>query len=114
MIDFACKQFMLDDVIKCSLGLTRADFALFEFLLEHNREFSTTQLADSLKFDLSTVQRSVKKLFDHEVVIRSQVNLTGGGYVYHYKIADRNKIRSILKNIVSSWAKTVETELNRW
>ena len=115
MIDFACKRFELKEIIKCSLGLTRSDCKVMQFLLEQDEEYYTTEeISKKLALDLTTVQRSVKKLRERGVVQRRQENLSGGGYVFLYQIEDKRKIREVISDIVMSWARTVKAELQKW
>lgn len=114
MIDFACKQFNLRDIIKCSLGLTKADLQVFEFLLQHEGSYNTDMIARKLKVDPSTVQRAVKKLHEKNLVKRTQVNLSGGGYTFEYEINDKKAIRKIIIDTVHNWTKRVETEIDKW
>lgn len=114
MIDFACKQFDLSEIIKCSLGLTRAEISLFYFFIEkNNSNFSTDELSHKLKLDLSTVQRGVKKLREKNIIVQSQHNLSTGGYYYYYKSNSKVKVREILKSIIKDWSKNVECAINK-
>ncbi len=115
MIDFACKEFRLDDVIKCALGLTRADMKIMEYFIANPDEWHNTDLiAKDTSLDLSTVQRSVKKLHEREVLTKSQNNLDKGGYTYIYMMKDKNEIKKIIMHIVYNWAEKVENELVKW
>lgn len=115
MIDFACKEFKLSEVIKCGLGLSKADFDVMDSLLENDEDsFTTEQLAKTLNLNLSTVQRAMKKLFEKDIVERKQVNLDNGGYSFVYQIRSRSEIRTIIMKIVHSWSKKVEEELKKW
>ena len=114
MIDFACKEFDLRDIIKCSLALTRADLAVFEYLLAHTGEHRTEDLAKRLKIDLSTVQRAVKKLHEKGLVRRVQTNLAGGGYVFSYRLEDKKAVRAKIMGIVHAWVARVESEFDAW
>jgi predicted transcriptional regulator len=114
MIDFACKQFNLKDIIKCSLGLTKADLHVFEFLLKHDGAYTTEDLAKKISIDLSTAQRAVKKLHEKNLVRRMQKNLPGGGYVFEYQTNDKKVIRKTVLDIVGKWTKRVEQELDQW
>ena len=115
MIDFACKQFKLDEVIKCALGLTKADFSVLEYFMEHAEDWQTTDMvAEKLDLNLSTVQRSVKKLHEKDVLQRTQQNLDGGGYIFQYKLFSKKHIRSLIMGIVDKWKSTVENSLNKW
>jgi predicted transcriptional regulator len=114
MIDFACRQFQLEDVIKCAFQLTKADCDVFKFLLKNPDWVTTESLTKKLKLNLSTVQRSVKKLHEKEAIQRTQTNLEGGGYIFLYKIKDKKAIRYILMQTINGWVKHLEKELNDW
>jgi predicted transcriptional regulator len=114
-IDFACKRFEIEDVIKCSLALTKSDFILIKFLMKkESGAFTTEELSEKLSFEKSTVQRSVKKLHEKGLLFRSQVNQSQGGYIFYYKIKDRDKIREMILAIVNSWHERFKDELRKW
>lgn len=114
MIDFACKTFNINDVVKCSLGLSKADYRIFEFFLDAKDWVTTGQISGKLKFNLSTVQRSVKKLFNQGILERKQQNLKGGGYIFIYKIKSMDALRSIIMDTVNGWVDKVSSELDNW
>jgi predicted transcriptional regulator len=115
MIDFACKEFKVEDVIKCALNLTRADLKVMKYFLNETEQWVDTEsLSNALKLDISTIQRSVKKLYEKEILQRSQQNLDGGGYVFRYKIHSRSKIKNIIMTVVNSWADRLGQELEKW
>jgi predicted transcriptional regulator len=116
MIDFACKKFELEEVIKCGLGLTKSDYRIFEFFMRNARskEFGSVEIARSLSLDVSTVQRALKRLSEKNIILRSQKNLNNGGYVFIYRINERSIIKKIILDVVHNWVKKVEVELERW
>jgi len=115
MIDFACKQFKFMDVVKCALGLSKADFNTLQYLLTHEEDWQTTEkLASTLGFNLSTVQRTVKKLYEKSLVKRMQSNFDGGGYAYTYQIAEKEEIRKVILEIINQWVEKVSEELKEW
>ncbi|MFZ2498292.1 MAG: MarR family transcriptional regulator [Methanosarcina sp.] len=115
MIDFACKEFRVEDVIKCALNLTKADLKVMKYFLNETEQWvDTDSLSKVLKLDISTIQRSVKKLHEKEILQRSQQNLDGGGYVFRYKIHSRAKIKNIIMTVVNSWADRLGQELEKW
>lgn len=115
MIDFACKRFQIEEVIKCGLGLTKADLKLLRYMLENGDEwFTTDELSKHLKLSLSTIQRSVKKLHERKVILRSQENLDNGGYIFLYKVKTKKSLRELMMDIVHNWVKTVDAELKKW
>ncbi len=115
MIDFACKEFKIKDVIKCALNLTRADMKVLEYFFEEPDIWSKTeQIATLTELDLSTVQRSVKKLHEKGILTKSQNNLDGGGYSFIYRINNKAEIKELIMGIVSKWVAKVEQELEDW
>ncbi|MBU0615616.1 MAG: MarR family transcriptional regulator [Nanoarchaeota archaeon] len=114
MIDFACKSFKLERVIRCGLGLTIADFKVLEFLLKQDKELDTKDIAAGITVNLSTVQRAVKKLAEKELIQRRQENLDDGGYLFYYSIRSKQHIRNMIMQIVNAWVKKVDTELRKW
>ena len=115
MVDFACKEFEIEAVIKCGLNLTKSDLQVLKHFLQFGQNWLNTEhIAEELGLNLSTVQRSVKKLRERGVVQRRQENLSGGGYVFLYQIEDKRKIREVISDIVMSWARTVKAELQKW
>lgn len=114
MIDFACKKFDLDEVIKCVLGLSKSEFRLLKFLSEQDAKFTTEELSKKLKLDKSTIQRSIKKLHEKDLVTRSQINQTVGGYVFLYKIKNKENIRKIVNETLDNWVMTFKKKLSSW
>ena len=115
MIDFACKEFKIEDVIKCALNLTKADLNVMKYFLNEKEQWvGTDHLSKVLKLVISTIQRSVKKLHEKEILQRSQQNLDGGGYVFKYKVNSRAKIKNIIMTVVNSWADRLGQELEKW
>jgi len=115
MIDFACKRFSLDEVIRCGLGLTKSDFAIMSLLVRGSNYFLTTvDISKKTGLDLSTVQRSVKKLYERKILVRKQENLKNGGYIFYYKAKSRKEIKDIVLKIVDNWSERVEKELIGW
>ncbi len=115
MIDFACKQFDLNDIIKCGLGLTKAEYKVMEFFISNlGKKLTSNSVSKSIDLNLTTVQKAVKKLSDKKVIIKYQINLDNGGYVYLYVCNLKVKIRSLLKDIINNWAQKVETSIDQW
>ena len=114
MIDFACKRFDIQEVVKCSLGLSKSEFNLLNFLMKYDKDFTTLELAKELKLDKSTIQRSIKKLHEKKLVRRGQTNQSVGGYLFYYRIRDKVEIRKVISSTVEGWFKVFKEELNGW
>lgn len=114
MIDFACKSFNLDEIIKCGLNLTKADIKVMRHLLKIDRWCTADTMAEHLGLNLSTVQRAVKKLYEKDLVTRTQDNLSGGGYIFQYRIKGKEHISGIIRKIIHKWVGKVEEALDKW
>lgn len=114
MIDFACRQFNLNDIIKCGLSLTRKEIDIFHFFILHKgEEHSTNELARSMKLNLTTIQKAVKKLYEKKIILRHQKNLENGGYIYTYECNSKKEIQKVLKDIIKNWSCNVEKAIDR-
>ena len=115
MINFACKQFDLNEVVKCGLGLTKADLKIMKSMLRSSGHWFTTQeLAKKLELNITTIQRSAKSLFEKKIIERYQNNLDNGGYIYIYKIKSKTEIVEMIMDRVNAWVEVVGTKLNNW
>ncbi|PIN68291.1 MarR family transcriptional regulator, partial [Candidatus Woesearchaeota archaeon CG11_big_fil_rev_8_21_14_0_20_57_5] len=81
MIDFACKHFELDEIIRCGFGLTKGELRLL-YSLESTEWQSAEDLAGTLGLSTSSMQRSLKRLTEKGIVARRQMNLSSGGYQF--------------------------------
>lgn len=114
-LNFACKRFELEEVIKCGLSLSNADYKIMDFLMKNSKDyFNTFEISSRLGFDKSTVQRSIKKLHKKGIVTRNQKNLSRGGYSFSYNIKNKNEIKSMIKEIMNNWIKIFEERLDKW
>lgn len=115
MMNFACRNIELDEVVKCSLNLSNADFRLISFFVKHpDNDFSTLELSKKLDLDKSTIQRGVKKLHGKGLLFRRQLNQSAGGYLFRYRIKDKDSMKKKILEILESWNEKVKKELNKW
>ncbi len=113
MIDFGCKKFDMDEIVKCALGLTRAEFKVLKYLLDNPVEtYTSVELSRMTDLDTSTVQKSMKKLHAYGIILRFQKNLRGGGYVFTYRTDSMKNIRAVLKDIIKKWSGKVQQEID--
>jgi len=114
MIDFACRRFDLEEVIRCGLGLSKTDYRILKHLVETGETTDSKKIATKLDIDLSTAQRSLKRLRELELLKRQQINLSSGGYNLLYSSIEKKKIRELLESIVDGWTAKVKKELSSW
>ncbi len=112
-ISFACKRFSLDQVLKCSFGLTRAEYAVLKALLRRG-ESSADVLAKILGKDRTTVQRALASLVKKQVVKRRQYNLSRGGYQYYYRPERHDLLKERVEEQFRSFSRMVWREIEQW
>jgi predicted transcriptional regulator len=83
-------------------------------MLHSSRKLSTNQIAKELKLDLSTIQRSMKKMADKKIVSRTQINLESGGYNLVYCICNKEEIKNLIKESIKNWSNKFKEEIERW
>ena len=114
-MNFACKNFRVEEVVRCSLALTKAEFKILEYLMKnHSEKIGANKIAKDLKLDLSTVQRCVKKMTEKVILKRTQINLSEGGYIFYYCICNKIEIRGKIKDIIKNWFEKANEEIDRW
>ncbi|MFP4402634.1 MAG: helix-turn-helix domain-containing protein [Candidatus Nanoarchaeia archaeon] len=115
MVDFACTQISIDDIIKCSFGLTKTELEIFRFLVSHKHtRFSTHELSLKLNLDITTIQKAVKKLTSKGILKKDQKNLEQGGYVLLYQCIGQEHIKKIIMSNFENFSKKVEESLCDW
>jgi len=113
-MEFACKNFNLEEVIRCSLKLSKSDFKILGLLINNpHKKLDTAFISSKLNLDLSTVQRSLKKMNEQNIVKRSQINLKSGGYFFVYH-SDTKEIKKAVKEIINNWVNKFNFEIERW
>jgi len=115
MIDFACKQFDLNEVIRCSLNLTKTEFNIIKYLIKNkNKEFTTKEISKIFKIALSTTQKTIKKINDKKLIKQSQKNLEKGGYTFYYSIKNKLILKKKILEILHNWMRKVEKDMKKW
>ena len=113
-MQFACNDIDLDEVAKCSLGLTKAEYRVFCKYRMLKKKVTLAELSGKTGLDRTTVQKASLKLVQKGLLSRFQRNRERGGYEYLYAIEDRGKIRSKVREIVRSWWEQVDEGLKWW
>lgn len=113
-MDFACKRIKFEELIKCSFGLNKTDYNLFMFLIKKRNYLTIKEISDLSKLERSTVQKSAKRLAEKNLVEKHQDNLDKGGYIYSYKIRDKEIIKKWIQKILENWSIKVKEEIERW
>jgi len=115
MIDFACRRFNLDEVIRCSLNLSKKEYGILEYFIKNsNKRFTPLEISNKFKIGLSTSQRAIKKMYDKELLTRTQKNLNKGGYIFVYSVKEKLLLKEKILDIIHNWIKNVEENIKNW
>lgn len=98
----------------CSFDMNKTDYKLFLFLINKKRELTTNQISEKIGLDRTSIQKSIKRLVEKTLVLRSQTNLEKGGYLFSYKIKDKELIKKQILDIINSWNRKVNNEIEKW
>jgi len=110
---FACKRFPIDQVLRCSFGLSNSEFVILKALLSKG-ERSVEELAELLGKDRTTMQRAIKPLVEKGLVRRRQYNLDSGGYQYYYLPQDKDAIKAKIQKHFAHFSELVHNEIEKW
>ncbi len=113
-IDFACKTFSIDQILRCSSNLNSTEYKILKYLMKQKGEKSIIDISKGINRDRTTAQRAIMSLLEKGVVKRRQYNLKNGGYVYYYSPKDKELIKEQVKNIFDSFNKIVLEEIEQW
>lgn len=115
MIDFACKKFNLEEVMRCILNLSKSELKILRVFISNKNLFLNTQeIQSKTTLDLTTIQRAVKKIYSLGIIERGQTNLSSGGYVFNYRLKSKAEIRNKVISLVDNWAEKVGREFDKW
>lgn len=114
MLTFACQDIEFKDLLRCSFGLSKAEYNVMMFMLVSSMEYTAEKLAKEMDLDRTTVQKAIKKLAEKELVTRHQSNLEAGGYTFFYKIHNKENIKERMKATVEKWHEAVVNEIQKW
>jgi len=113
MITFACKKIKQEELIRCSFELNKTGYDVLMFLLKNKETYSVPQIAKRMSLERTTVQKAIKSLLDRKLVKRRQKNLPRGGYIFFYRVNNKEEIKEKMKRTVYEWYKSVEKEIDK-
>lgn len=114
MVSFACKQIDLKDILMCSFNLNKTEYNLLLFLMKQTESLCASSIGELVGKDRTTIQKAIKHLLDMDLVHKHQVNLDQGGYIFVYRIKDKEYLRKRITEVVSDWYNAVLSEVKKW
>jgi len=112
-MEFACKKIDVEDIIACSLGLKKSEYKIFEVLL-HSEHVALKDLSKKLDLDRTTLQKVLKRFVENDLVERYQENLDNGGYIFVYKIKDKEVLKKRINIAIEKWHATAKSAIDKW
>jgi len=106
--------FSSDRLFKCILGLNKTESKVLGYLLR-NKDVKTSEIADALKMDRSSIQRAVQDLSDLKLIERQSLsmkeyieekglkNVKKKGYLYVYNAKNIESIKIQFKKLLDKW-----------
>jgi len=112
MITFACKKIEHEELIRCSFNLNKTEYNVLMSFLKKKEVCTISEIAKTMKLERTTIQKAIKGLVNKKLVRRLQRNLPKGGYVFLYKVNNKQEIKNKMKSVVHKWYKLVEMEID--
>ena len=104
-----CRRLSFDDVLKCSLGLSKSEAETVKVVLKMRQPFTVNEVAERMGKDRSVAQRHLKKLGGKGVLLRFQQNRDEGGYEFVYRTIDRRELKKTLRIGIKQFTGQVES-----
>jgi len=115
LMSFACKAIRFEELLMCSFDLNKTDYFIYNFMLEQKgKNLTVNEIAEKAGKERTVIQKSMKRLFERNLVKRFQENLENGGYRFYYAPVEKREIKARLRDTVRKWAANVESAVNRW
>ena len=113
-LDMTCIDITLEDLLGCSLGISKAKAVLLSAMMEEKDWTTVASVASRLKKDRSVVQRELSSLHKKGLVSREQRNKSSGGYEYVYRAEDRKALKSAISEKSRAFVAMVNKKISNW
>jgi predicted transcriptional regulator len=114
MVDLSCIDLSVEDLLRCSFGLSRLEVTVFMKLLKSKEYVSVSYLSASLGRERSVVQRGLAGLMKKGLTQRDQSNKDRGGYEFLYKAKNKNAIKASIVEKSRCFCKLVQKTTSHW
>ncbi|MFW9900977.1 MAG: helix-turn-helix domain-containing protein [Candidatus Thorarchaeota archaeon] len=106
--------FSSEQLFKCILGLNKTESKVFCYLLK-NRDIRTSEIAEALEMERSSIQRALQVLSTLKLVRRSSISMKDytqkqdledtkkQGYLYVYNAKNMDSIKNQFKKLLDKW-----------
>ncbi|MEE9377730.1 MAG: helix-turn-helix domain-containing protein [Candidatus Lokiarchaeia archaeon] len=106
--------FSSERLFKCILGLNKTESKVLGYMLKNN-DVRTSEIANALKMDRSSIQRAVQNLAELKLIERKSMSMKDytnakglkdakkQGYLYVYTAKNINSIKIQFKKLLDKW-----------
>lgn len=105
------RKICCDDVIKDIYDLNKLDIKVYKTLCKET-ELRTTQIAEQLKKERSTVYRSLQRLYCCGLCVKKTKTIPKGGYYHVYKAVEKKETKKNLEKCIEEWSEKMKKTLN--
>jgi predicted transcriptional regulator len=102
-MNYECGKVDIEELLGCSLNLKKSEYKVFKILLKEHDALTATELSEKLSLDRTTIQKILGKFIENSLVQRFQENLSNGGYLYRYKVKNKDEIKKHIRQILINW-----------
>jgi predicted transcriptional regulator len=113
-IDMTCIDLSVEDLLRCSFGLSEREVAVLLRLLEGGGWLPISRISSLSRRDRSVVQRALASLMAKGIVERDQHNLAGGGYEFLYRARDKPMIKRLIIGKSRAFSAMVRESVEGW
>jgi predicted transcriptional regulator len=113
-LNFACKTFSMDEILKCSFNITSTELKILKIILKEDKEYYVKDISKKLNKDRSTIQRALNNLIKENLIKKQQKNITTGGYIYIYKQTPKQIIKKRMSNNLENFKTIVLSQIDKW
>ncbi len=114
MVEYLCKRFDFESMIKCTFNLSESEVKVLLTLMDCKSGECVNSVAKKLERDRSTIQKTILKLLDKGLVEKRKLNLEDGGYIFHYTPKSKPVIKKQMLNSIETWHSNVKKEILKW
>jgi len=114
MLDMSCIDLSVEDLLRCSFGLSKLEVSVFMKILASRKYVSVSSLSTSLGRERSVVQRGLAGLMKKGLLQRDQSNKERGGYEFLYKAKDKDAIKSSIVAKSRGFCALVQKTVDDW
>ncbi len=114
MVEYMCKQFEFNSLVKCSFSLSDSELKIFLELMKCNNPICVVALSKKIKRDRSTIQKVMKTLLEKDLVFKKKINLEEGGYIFYYSPRSKSELKKQMLDSIKVWHSNVKKEIMKW